>query len=66
MEYIEAIEIELGKKAHKEYLPLQKGDVKATFSNCKELENWIDFKPQTPIKIGIKKFIQWYREFYKV
>ena len=66
MDYIEAIESSLGKKAKKEYLPLQKGDVPATFADCKKLENWINYKPQTPVEIGVEKFINWYREFYKV
>ena len=66
MEYIEAIEDELGIKAKKILLPMQLGDVAATESNSTKLEEWINFKPNTPIKVGIRKFIKWYRDFYNV
>ena len=66
MEYIEAIEDELGIKAKKLLLPMQQGDVAATESDSTKLEEWINFKPNTPIREGIKKFIKWYRDFYNV
>ena len=66
LDYISAIENELGAKAIKEYLPLQQGDVPITSSDCMELESYIGFKPNTSIKEGIKKFIQWYKEFYAI
>ena len=64
--YIEAIENSLGIKSKKEFLPMQPGDVVATSSNIKSLENWIGYKPSTSIQEGVKKFVSWYREFYKV
>ena len=64
MDYIEAIEKELGKKAQKIMMPLQPGDVPVTVSDTKELEKWIGFKPNTSIKEGISKFISWFKEFY--
>ena len=66
MEYIAEIEKCLNKKAKIEFLPMQLGDVKATSSDTDLLEDWINFKPSTPIKEGVKNFIQWYKEFYKV
>ena len=65
IEYLNAIEDTLKIKAKKEYLPIQPGDVPATFSDCTSLESLINFKPNTSIKVGIKEFIKWYREFYE-
>tara|TARA_B100000212_G_scaffold339336_1_gene317620 strand:- start:1846 stop:2877 length:1032 start_codon:yes stop_codon:yes gene_type:complete len=64
-EYIDAIEEALGKKAIRNYMPLQKGDVKETASDCKKLEEWIGFKPKTKVKDGIYEFVSWYLNFYK-
>ena len=66
MEYINAIEDELGIKAIKIMKPIQPGDVPATESDCSLLNKWIDFKPNTSIKVGVKKFVEWYRNFYKI
>ena len=66
MEYIHAIEEELGIIAKKEFLPMQPGDVTSTSADTKKLEEWIEFKPQTKIKDGVKYFIDWYKEFYKI
>ena len=65
MDFINAIEDELDKKAIKEYLPMQPGDVQATESDAKSLEKWINFKPNTSIQDGISKFISWYKDYYK-
>lgn len=64
LDYVEAIEDELGIKAIKNYLPLQIGDVPATESNCLALNSYIGYKPDTSIKEGIKNFIKWYKVFY--
>ena len=66
MEYVKALEEGLGKKAIIEYLPMQPGDVEATFADTGLLENYIGFKPKTKIKDGIKKFIEWYKDFYQI
>ena len=63
-DYINAIEDALSMKAKKELLPIQPGDVPATYSDCTSLEELIEYKPNTAIKDGIKEFISWYREFY--
>ena len=65
MTFIKEIEESLGKSAKKEYLPLQQGDVPATFSSPDLLNEWINFKPNTPVKKGISEFIKWYKDFYK-
>lgn len=66
MEFIEAMEDALGKKADKNYLPLQKGDVPATWADTADLERAFDYKPATPVKEGIKRFVEWYRVFYEI
>ncbi len=66
MRFIEVIEDALGKKAEKNLLPLQPGDVPATYADIDDLVRDVGFKPDTPLEIGIPKFIQWYREYYGV
>ncbi|VAX16568.1 UDP-glucose 4-epimerase [hydrothermal vent metagenome] len=63
---IEEIEKALGKKAEKNMLPMQAGDVKATAANIDALQNEAGFEPKTSISEGIPKFIEWYREYYGV
>ena len=65
-DYIAAIEFELGKKAIKNYLDIQPGDVSITSSDCSALEDWIGFKPKTSIEEGVKNFINWYKDFYEI
>ena len=65
MTYIEAIEEATNKKAIKIYLPMQPGDVQKTEANTSSLEEWIDFKPNTPITKGINKFVRWYKNYYE-
>lgn len=64
--FIEAVEQALGKKAAKEFLDIQPGDVAATCANIDDLYAAVGFKPQTVIEKGIEKFIAWYRSYYKV
>jgi len=66
MDFIEAIEETLGKKAKKNLLPMQPGDVPSTWADTSDLEKDLGYKPYTPVKEGIKKFIEWYRKFYNV
>lgn len=65
MYLIETLEKELGKKAEKNMLPLQPGDVPATYADVDALMNDVGFKPATSIEEGVKKFVQWYRGFYQ-
>jgi UDP-glucuronate 4-epimerase len=64
MDYIEAIEAALGITASKELLPLQPGDVPATAADTAALEAWTGFKPCTPVREGVERFVAWYRHFY--
>lgn len=64
LRYIEVLEDCLGKKAIRNYMPMQAGDVRATYANVDGLVREIGFKPQTTIKEGISKFVQWYRGYY--
>jgi len=64
MDYIEALEDALGKTAQKRFLPMQPGDVPATSANTDELNAWVGFKPDTKVKAGVAKFVQWYREYH--
>ncbi len=66
MEYISAIEESLKISAKKVLLPMQLGDVKATYSDNTSLKKWINFQPETSIKYGIKKFVDWYIKFYNI
>jgi UDP-glucuronate 4-epimerase len=65
-EYIEALEDALGRKAQRNYLPMQPGDVPATSADTDELDAWVGFKPNTPVREGVRRFVEWYREYYKV
>lgn len=66
MEYIAALEQALGVTAEKNFLPMQPGDVPATYANTDELDAWVGFKPNTPVRSGVARFVDWYREFYKL
>ena len=64
MEFIAVIEKALGKKAKKEFLDLQPGDVPATYADIDDLIKDVGFKPETPIETGIERFIAWYKDYY--
>lgn len=64
LDFIEAIESALGKKAIKNFLPLQAGDVPATWADVDDLVENLGYKPQTTIQYGINRFIEWYKNFY--
>lgn len=64
--FIECIEKALGMKAVKNLLPMQPGDVPATFANIDALEQAVGFRPSTPIETGIQKFVEWYRTYYAI
>ena len=66
LHFIEVIEENLGKKAIKNFMPLQDGDVSETFADVDDLMRDVDFKPATPIEVGVKNFVDWYLSYYKV
>jgi len=60
------LEKEFGKAAIKEMLPMQPGDVEATYADVKDLEDDIGFRPATPIEEGVARFVRWYRDYYRI
>ena len=64
MKFIETIENAVGKKAEKNYLPMQDGDVVATYADIDELYSAVGFKPSTSLKQGIEKFVNWYKDYH--
>ncbi len=66
MDFVGCIEDALGRQAKKNFMPLQDGDVPATYANVDALREWTGFGPATDIRTGIGRFVAWYREYYKV
>lgn len=66
LDFIGCIENALGKKAEKNLLPLQDGDVPATYANTDALNDWVGFVPGTGVQEGVDRFVTWYRDYYKV
>lgn len=65
MRVIEILEDQLGRKAIKQFMPMQAGDVKATYADVEDLTREVDFAPSTPIEVGVERFVRWYRHFYR-
>ena len=66
MRYIEVLEDCLGRKAEKNFLPMQAGDVPATYADVTDLVREVGFQPNTSIEKGVRSFVDWYRHYYKV
>ncbi len=66
MHFIEVLENALGKKTERKFLPLQPGDIPATYADIEDLTRDVGFAPTTPVEEGIPRFVNWYREFYGV
>ena len=66
LDFVEAIEDVLGKKAMRNYMPMQMGDVPATWADASLLQNLTGYRPQTDFRNGIARFVEWYREYYNV
>ena len=66
MDMIAVLERVLGRTAEKRMLPLQPGDVPATWADVGDLTRDVGFKPATPIEEGIRRFVAWYREYYRI
>jgi UDP-glucuronate 4-epimerase len=65
MDFITTLEQCLGREAKKDLLPIQPGDVPATYADVSDLSRDFGFRPRTSVKEGISRFVQWYREYYK-
>jgi UDP-glucuronate 4-epimerase len=66
LRYIDVLEQCLGKKAERNMLPLQAGDVPDTFADVDALIADVDYRPTTPVEVGVARFVEWYRAYYKV
>jgi UDP-glucuronate 4-epimerase len=66
MAFVAAIEDALGMRAEKNFLPLQDGDVPATYADTAALNAWTRFAPATSVRDGVGRFVAWYRDYYKV
>nr|NIP87897.1 capsular biosynthesis protein CpsI [Gammaproteobacteria bacterium] len=64
--YIEVLEECLQKKASRDLLPMQPGDVRETYANVDALVQDVDFKPATPVEVGVRRFVDWYRDYYRI
>jgi UDP-glucuronate 4-epimerase len=63
--FIQLLEENLGKSADKNFMPMQPGDVQATYANVDDLISDFDYKPDTPLDVGVKSFVDWYLEYFK-
>ena len=66
MHLIETLEQALGRVAEKNYMPIQPGDVPATWANVDDLSADVGFRPETPIEVGVQKFVEWYKRYYAI
>jgi len=66
MHLIETLEAALGRKAEKNMLPMQPGDVQATYANIDALQRDVGFRPSTPIETGVRKFVEWYKSYHQL
>jgi UDP-glucuronate 4-epimerase len=66
LEFIGCIERALGQVAEKNLLPMQDGDVPATYADVDALRDWVGFSPTIPVDVGVRRFVDWYRDFYRV
>jgi len=66
LDFIDAIEDELGRKAIRNYMPMQTGDVPATWANADLLQRLTGYKPQTQFREGVRRFVGWYRSYYDI
>jgi len=66
MDLVAAMERELGRTARKELLPMQAGDVYATYADIDDLRREVDFRPDTPLADGVARFVAWYRQYHRI
>jgi len=64
MDYVAALESAIGRVAEKRMLPMQPGDVPATYADTSLLDEWVSFRPATPVTEGVARFVQWYLDYY--
>jgi UDP-glucuronate 4-epimerase len=65
-DFVDAIEAECGRPARRNYMPMQLGDVPATWADATLLRNLTGYAPQTDVRDGVRRFVAWYRDHYNV
>lgn len=66
LDFVDCLEAALGIKAHRNFLPMQAGDVLKTWADVSALSDWVGFTPQVEVEAGVTQFVRWYRHFYQV
>jgi UDP-glucuronate 4-epimerase len=66
MDFIGVLEKELGMKAEKNMMPIQPGDVPETSADIEKTKKLLGFSPKTPVEVGIRNFVAWYREYFGI
>ena len=66
MDYIKMVETSCGKEAKKEFLPMQPGDTRASLADISKANKMLGYEPKTTIREGVPRFVEWYREYYKI
>jgi UDP-glucuronate 4-epimerase len=66
LDYVEAAEAAIGKKAIRNYMPMQQGDVPRTYADSSLLKKLTGFQPNTPVETGVRNFVRWYREYHNI
>jgi len=66
LRFIELLEASLGRKAERILKPLQSGDVTHTCADISELAEAIGYRPETPIEVGVRRFVDWFRDYYRI
>jgi len=64
LDFIDAIEASLGRKANRNYMPMQLGDVPATWADAALLQRLTGYRPQTDFRDGVARFVEWFRDYY--
>ena len=65
LDFVKQLELALGVNAEKKFLPMQAGDVPATYADTSKLAKVTNFKPDTPISMGVRKYAEWFIDYYK-
>jgi UDP-glucuronate 4-epimerase len=66
MDFVDAIEKSLGRRAKKNFLPIQAGDVPSTWADLDDLVRDLDYSPRVEIKEGVERFVKWYLDYFKI
>jgi UDP-glucuronate 4-epimerase len=65
LDFVECLEVALGRPARRNLMPMQAGDVHRTWADVSALAQWVDFRPHVTVEAGVGQFVKWYRHFYQ-